>query len=126
MRTTLWILILWPLLSSDTQYGVATFQSTGDFYTAINKELDEEAANCTNSIPDKRRLLMNVHEPPNDQTGGKMLTEYLLACLHQKILNINEASPFSLSAQPRILYDIVLNQVVSLSFEGTFETKARM
>ena len=124
MRNKMWLLsgsVLWLTLvycNGDSD------QSSKSFYTAINEQLEQTAVNCSSFIPDSMRELMSKHEPPDDPTGGQMLVEYLLACLHRSLVRMNEASPFALSARPQILYDVVLNQVVSLGFDGTLVTKA--
>ena len=101
-----------------------TNQSSKSFYTAVNEQLEKSAVNCSRFIPDGMQELMSEYEPPDDSTGGQMLVEYLLLCLHRRLVRMNEASPFALTASPQILYDLVLNQVVSLGFDGKLVTKA--
>ena len=122
----LFIFIAWILLltGSRSQCSKEFHLSTNDFYSAVSAKLGQEALNCTYSIPEGWLKVMLAHEPPNDPTGGEMLVEYLLACLHKNRNLVNEASPFSLSPLPHIFYDISLNQVVSLGFDGTLVTKA--
>ena len=125
MNKAMWFFILCPVWLTVMQSSLATQQPTNDFYTAINTQQILAALNCTSSIPDSLRELMHMHEPPNDSTGGQILAEYLIACLHQRLPRRTERSPFSHVAQPQINYDITLNQVVSLGFDGTLITKAR-
>ena len=120
----MWFIIWWPVWLTIMQQALATQKPTNSFYTAISTKQTLAALNCTSSIPASLSELMHMHEPPNDPTGGQVLAEYLLACLHQRLPRRNERSPFSHVAQPQINYDITLNQVVSLGFDGTLITKA--
>ena len=122
--TGLSIVLVLFLTRAQTQCGKEPHLSTNIFYSAVSTKLEQAALNCTYLIPEGWRKVMLAHEPPNDPTGGQMLVEYLLACLHENRKLVNEASPFSLSPLPNISYDISLNQVVSLGFDGTLTTKA--
>ena len=53
-----------------------------------------------------------------------VLLNLLLKCLHKNLMHLNETSPFALTPNPQILYNIELSEVVSLSFDGILTFKA--
>ena len=130
MMTKLVWLFIWCLLSAlwiaEVQNVQTENKSAENFYKAVKAKFSQVAVNCTEFIPEDWRLLMLEHEPPNDPTYGMMLAplEYLLQCLHAKLVNMNETAPFSFTARPYIQYNIALNEVVSLGFDGILITKA--
>lgn len=118
-------LLIWSALwLTLTHYVRSASNLTKNIYSAIDQQLSDGALNCTNSIPHNLLQMMRVHEPPFDSTGGQMLAEYLQSCLQKNIVSM-QTPPFSLTDKPRILYNIALNQVVSLGFDGTLQAKAR-
>lgn len=94
---------------------------------AINKKLSEEAANCTSYIPEKWIQLMREYQPRDKKTHHlhHVPEEYLIACLRREFRQKNDSSPFSMSIGGSISYNIAINEVVSLGFDGIFVTKAR-
>lgn len=120
----MWVLVQLAILLIGTLCGSALSQTLNDFYSEINQKHSKAALNCSNKIPEDWRELMRTREPPNDMAGNHIMAEYLLSCLHERLVFINETSPFSYTPEPQILYDIILNQMVSLSFDGTLVTKA--
>lgn len=112
------------LLIGSTLWLSGLLFSQADFYSDINKYLTKNAQNCTKYIPkDLRKLLRNA-EPPNDE--NLVLLESLLRCLHKSLRHMNESSPFALTQYPQILYNIALNEVVSLNFDGILAIKAHI
>lgn len=101
--------------------GRATANSAIDFFPAAKEMFEKKAVNCTESIQPHWRELMqkSVHY----KNGGFTLVKSLSECLHGKLIHVNETAPFPLVENPLILYDIMLNQVVSLGFDGTLITK---
>ena len=70
---------------------------------------------------------MHEHEPPDDVDSEEMhlFLKPLLTCLHNEQLpGVNDTSPFPLVASPLILYNVALNEVLSLSFDGIIAVKA--
>ena len=108
--------------------------TTEDFYNELSIKLKQEALNCTRYIPQQWKTWMQEHEPPSDpETVGGVTRdtsqalagfEYLTRCLHAELAHKNETPPFSLTLHPTIAYNMVLNEVVSLGFDGTLVTKA--
>ena len=90
---------------------------------AIRKK---SVVNCSIFIPEEIQQLMRENDPPNLPNAGQMfaLVEYLLACLQTKLPNVGDSSPFALLSNPTIAYNVGLNQVVSLGFDGILTTKA--
>lgn len=123
-----WISVECALWLACAQCGNLT---TEEFYNELSRKLRQEALNCIPYIPQQWRTWMQEHEPPSDpeNTGnGKRHVlprfEYLSQCLHAELANMNETPPFSLTLHPTIAYGMVLNEVVSLGFDGTLVTKA--
>ena len=112
------------LQSQSAQANINTGMSN-DFYSIINQSLSTTALNCTNFITPSWRKWMKLTDPPDDLAGGQMLVllKSLLSCLHWNLKLMNETSPFALTPQPQILYNVALNEVVSLSFDGILITK---
>ena len=98
-----------------------------DFYAAVNAKRAQDAANCSQYIPNDWQQWMRNHEPPTDTNGDQMLAplQYLLECLRATLVHVNGTSPFSLIPHPHILYNMALNEVLSFGFDGTLVTKAR-
>lgn len=97
------------------------------FDKAVAAMRKNATANCTKYIPDNMQKLMKEYNPPEDPVSGqKMLvpTEYLHACLYAELPHVLDSSPFTLVSRPLIRYNIGLNHVVSLGFDGVLVTKA--
>lgn len=132
MNNALWFSIACALwLGSHCNDTVAN-QSTNDYYKRAVEKLREEAINCSKYIPSAWRQIMQNSEPPFDPISNRkeyVPQQYLFDCLRAELRHMDEASPFSLAArnsdESRIEYNIALNEVVSLGFDGTLVTKAR-
>lgn len=101
-------------------------QIRNDFYEAADAKLKEDAINCTRYIPEDWQKLMREHKPPLYKSGRLLYVpeEYLFDCLKAEFKNKNRTSPFSFSKDDNIEYSIVLNEVMSLSFDGLLVTQA--
>lgn len=118
----------WALWVSVVHCEKSANNSTTSLDDAINKKLSEEAANCSSYIPEKWIQLMRDNQP-NDPISHHMHhvpEEYLIACLHGEVRHKNGSSPFSTSLGGTIQYNIAINEVVSLGFDGIFVTKVSM
>lgn len=104
----------------------AANQSKNDFYAVANAKLARDATNCTRYIPSDWRQLMREHEPETSTTDEQPVVpeEYLYACLHDDKKNMNETAPFSFAQYSFIRYNMAINDVLSLGFDGTLITKA--
>lgn len=114
------------LLLMRAQCCIADKMSMENYYNMISYELTKAAVNCTSFIPKDMLQIMQSNDPPVHPTYGEMTVplEFLLKCLHANLLNVNESSPFSYTLAPTIKYNIALNEVVSLGFDGILVTKA--
>lgn len=126
MRKVVWLLFGLAISINTARSSRADLNSTTDYYPAVREKLSNEAVNCTESIPQDWREFMRKHEPPNNKVGGYALVKYLIECLHAKLVHLNETSPFAFVPNPFIKYDIMLNQVVSLKFDGALHTKVNL
>lgn len=124
MRKAFW------LYSSLLQWlvSICCVKAKSDFYAVANAKLAHDTTNCTSYIPTEWRLLMQEHEPElsNNEEKPVVPEEFLLACLHEALRNKNETSPFSFIQHNYIRYNIAINEVMSLSHDGTLFTKARI
>lgn len=94
---------------------------------AINATFAQETVNCSRYIPAKWIKLMQEYEPNDTITGHlhHVPEEFLIECLREELKYKNESSPFSFLLGGVILYNIAINEVVSLGFDGILVTKAR-
>lgn len=115
--------LLWLAL---TQCVSASRQSKNDFYEAAQEKMSRAKLNCTAYISNDWREWVREHEPPDDVAPGKLhlFLKQLYKCLHERLPGVNDTSPFPLVARPKILYNVALSEVVSLSFDGLFVSKA--
>jgi hypothetical protein len=125
LEQTMWIFICWALFLTSIQCSKNDTNQTKLDEVLIGIR-NSSAVNCTQFIPPEIQKLMWEHDPPNVRSSGQMyaLVEYLLACLLAKLPNTKDTSPFAFLSDPTISYNVGLNQVVSLGFDGILTTKA--
>lgn len=133
MKNVLWILIVCALslAVSHCNATLANHWTSGNDYNFdARRQLSKNVINCSSYIPDYWRQIMLKNEPPTDPTSGMeefVPQQYLYACLQAELRHVNATSPFSFTARDSsfIKYNIALNEVVSLGFDGTLVTRAR-
>ena len=122
---SLWLFIEWAQWINSAQSRSAVHSTKESLYSAIRNNLNKTAANCTKYISPNWTQWMRENEIDYKLREEILFgSEYLLACLHDQLTNVNETSPFSLIENATLTYDIALTEVVSLGFDGTLVTKA--
>lgn len=118
----LWIAISLAQLLSGSQCNETTNGSTNDVDKDIEEKLLRDIINCTRYIPADFLQIMYKHQ----STLEIVPYDYQIACLQAELRHKNETPPFDLRKESTIKYNIALNELVSLGFDGTLITKARI
>ena len=128
IKQTMWLSFGWAL------FIIAT-KCNGDFLVidygpddtqlkiAVSNLRNRTAVNCTGYIPEEWKQFMREHHPVNNYRNF-VPNEYLLACLTAQFPLVKNTPPFSLASSPQISYNVGLNQVVSLGYDGILTIKA--
>ena len=118
---TLWISISWAFYLTLTECSNSTY-NVSKAYAPLIVFKPRAIANCTQYIPKDDQRWMR--ENPDSAKIMLVPSEYLYACLNAELPHVKDSPPFELVSNPIIHYNIGLNQVVSLGFDGILTTKA--
>ena len=121
----MWFFFASALLLMEMHCGQLLAQHSEMFFEyKIIESLHKLAANCTPYISPYFRLIMNERlEPPRYMN---VPSEYLDACLRANLPKTNSSAPFQYWQTSSLAYNIAINEVVSLDFDGNLQTKANI
>lgn len=101
-------------------------ESEADEYEELNDTSPHAALNCTTYVQTDVRQWMSDHKPGTHKKSGSPMNaplEFVVACLRGELKHVNETSPFWIRPDPVIEYNMALNEVTSLGFDGVLVTK---
>lgn len=133
MGNVLLLSVFWLFYISVVHCTTTTNPSKTDSYSKFKEIFDRNATNCTRYIPADILQIMRENDPSiefneyseNSAIFSQMVPEeYLFACLRKEFKHKNDTSPFSFTNGNVLEYNVALNELVSLSFDGTLITKA--
>ena len=123
---TVWICISWAFCFTSTECSNGD-NNACESYLPLIVFKQKTIANCTQYIPKDEQHWMRENKPAKYPDNTEIMlvpSEYLYACLNAELPHVKDSPPFELVSNPLICYNIGLNQVVSLGFDGILTTKA--
>ena len=117
---TFWLIIEWAQWIN----GAQIISTNKQYYDELKSVLNKNATNCTEYIPENWRQWMKDNSIALGNRTLPVGYQYLRTCLHDKLVNVNETSPFQFTENPQFEFNMILNEVVSLGFDEVLVTKA--
>lgn len=98
-----------------------------NFKIEVNRMFEQTATNCTPYIAQNFLSLLVKYEYQilnGTDTVMHVPDEYLIDCLRAELPKTNWTSPFRFAPNASMQYNIAINEVLSLGFDGVLVTKA--